>query len=129
MIRIKIFRKWREGQIKFYESKGYVETLWGFRRYAPLSKNRIINTPIQGHAFHLFMDAMLQYVPEMKRRKMKSRMMWEIHDAGVFSIEPNEKEELVELVSDKMCNLDYDFINVPLKVEWEFSKTNWYEIK
>ena len=60
---------------------------------------------------------------------MKSRIMWEIHDAIVFSIEPSEKEELKELATDLMTNMNYYFLNVPLKVEWEFSDTNWYEMK
>jgi DNA polymerase-1 len=125
----KVFKEWKNNQVKFYEENRYVETFWGFRRPAPLSRNRIINTPIQGHAFHLLLDSMIRFIKEMKKRKMKSRVMFEVHDSCIFSIYPPEKEELVELVTDAMCNMKYDFINVPLKVEWEFSDTNWYDIK
>ncbi len=125
-----VFKKWRDKQVKLYEVNGYVKTLWNFRRYAPLSRNRIINTPIQGQAFHLLLDSMLEFVKIMKERKMKSRVMFEVHDSCIFSIEPSEKEELVGLVTDTMCmtSESYSFINVPLKVEWEFG-TNWFNIK
>ena len=46
-------RAWQERYIEEYKKKGYIEMFYGFRRYAPLSRNQLFNTPIQASSFHL----------------------------------------------------------------------------
>ncbi len=43
-------KRWQEKVLKFYNENGYVESLFGRRRHAPLDYNQIINTPIQSLA-------------------------------------------------------------------------------
>jgi DNA polymerase-1 len=125
----KVFKRWKEGRINFYELNGYIPTLFGFRRYAPLNRNMIINSPIQGHAFHLLLYSIIEIENSKEWQKLNSRLMFEVHDALVLSIDPEEKDVVVDFVTDKMCNLKFDFVNVPLEVEWVFStleNPSWY---
>lgn len=51
-------RAWQQTQLDSYEENGYIEGLTGRRRHRPLSKNMILNTPIQGVAADLVLYAM-----------------------------------------------------------------------
>ncbi len=115
--------------------KGYVATLLGRRRYVPdiNSRNRTvrefaertaINMRIQGTAADLIKLAMVRIYDEMKRRKLKSKMILQVHDELVFDVAPDEVENLKEIVLDKMQNALQ--LNVPLVVELGVGK-NWYE--
>ncbi len=115
--------------------KGYVATLLGRRRYVPdiNSKNRTvrefaertaINMRIQGTAADLIKLAMVRIYDEIKRRKLKSKMILQVHDELVFDVAPDEVEILKDIVRDKMQNALQ--LDVPLVVDIGVGK-NWYE--
>jgi DNA polymerase-1 len=117
------------------KAKGYVETLLGRRRYIPeiTSQNRnifeaarrvAINTPIQGTAADLIKKAMVEIDTEIMRRKMRSRMLIQVHDELVFEGPEDESDALMEFVREKMENAIS--FNVPLKVNIS-SGSNWEE--
>jgi len=114
---------------------GYVETLLGRRRYVPdiRSENRnifeqarriAINTPIQGTAADLIKKAMVIIDGELEKRRMRSRMLIQVHDELVFETPEEEKEELGRLVKDKMENAIV--FDVPIRVNVSTGK-NWEE--
>jgi len=114
---------------------GYVETLLGRRRYVPdiRSENRnifeqarriAINTPIQGTAADLIKKAMVIIDGELDKRRMRSRMLIQVHDELVFETPEEEKEELGRLVKEKMENAIV--FDVPIRVNVSTGKS-WEE--
>lgn len=115
--------------------KGYVETLLGRRRYIRdihsanatvrgFAERNAINAPIQGTAADMIKLAMIRIHAEMRQRKLKSRMILQVHDELVFDAHLDELEELKQLVEDGMKNaLPMD---VPVLVEMG-TGNNWLE--
>ncbi len=114
---------------------GYTTTLMNRRRYLPdlTSKNRqvreaaervAINSPIQGSAADLIKVAMIRLSGELKKKKLASKMILQVHDELVFECPQKEKKVMHELVKKQMEGV-YDF-NVPLLVHLGWG-ANWNE--
>ena len=119
-------KKYMDKVITKARSQEYVETLMGRRRYLPEinSKNAVvrsfaernaINAPIQGSAADIIKKAMILIQNEIELRNMKSRMLLQVHDELVFDMHQDEREELKEIVVERMENVIN--IGVPLTVE------------
>ncbi|WP_348663673.1 DNA polymerase I [Chlamydia vaughanii] len=83
-----------------------------------------VNTRIQGSAAELIKLAMLQISDALKKRKLKSRMILQIHDELIFEVPEEEKEEMQTLVRDIMESAM--ILSVPLVVNILIGK-NWEE--
>lgn len=114
---------------------GYVETLFGRRRYIPeinskngtiraLAERNAVNAPIQGTSADIIKLAMIAVDEEMAARGLKSRMVLQIHDELVFDTLPEEVEVLKDIVVSKMENVVK--LSVPLTVECDYGE-NWLE--
>ena len=119
------------------QKKGFSETLFGRKRQVPELKQKekyaqqagrriALNTPIQGTAADLMKKAMIDIWRELKKRKLKSKMILQVHDELVFEIPDEEKDEIEPLVKKKME--DVFSLKVPLKVHLEWG-VNWAEAK
>lgn len=104
-------RAWIDITVKRAKERGYVETLFGRRRYvAELSSGdpttrsygeRIAaNTPIQGSAADLCKLAMLQIAERLRGKR--TRMLLQIHDELVFEAPEDEVDEIVAMVRERM---------------------------
>jgi DNA polymerase-1 len=114
---------------------GYVETMMGRIRRVPeiQSQNRnifeaarrvAINTPIQGTAADLIKKAMVEIDREITQKKLKSRMLIQVHDELVFEVPLDELEILSSIVRERMEHaLTFD---IPLKVNIA-TGNNWEE--
>jgi len=67
---------------------------------------------------------MIDIHKEITKRKLKSKMLLQVHDELVFDMHVSEKDELVNLVIDKMENAIK--LSVPLKVEYGIAD-NWLD--
>lgn len=115
---------------------GYVQTLMGRRRYIPEinSPNRAvkeaaermaINMPVQGTSADIIKIAMVNLYREMQKRKLKSKIILQIHDELLFEVPPEELDLMKTLVADIMpAALKLD---VPLKIDTKIGK-NWAEM-
>lgn len=114
-------KEWQKWLVKFYNKHGYVETLMGFRRHGPLSYNEIINSPIQGTAARLCVNAMNKICDAGIETVMQ------IHDDVTSYIPDDKLEEQIDLIAQIMCDTsDYPWLNVPISVEMTCGY-NWYE--
>ncbi len=123
--------------IKNATNQGYAETLYNRRRYLPeltssvymqreSGKRNAMNAPIQGTAADIIKIAMIDIDTEMKKQKLKSKLLLQIHDELVFDVDKDETKLLEELVIKTMENCIK--LSVPLKVEGVLGK-NLYETK
>ena len=115
--------------------KGYVETLFGRRRYAPdikatnpmvrgLAERNAINAPIQGTAADIIKKAMIDIYKAMQEKHLKSKMILQVHDELLFDVFLPEKETMEHLVQSHMESITV--LNVPLLVSLGWGH-NWME--
>jgi len=117
--------------------QGYVQTLLGRKRIIPEinSPNRIlreaaermaINMPVQGTSADIIKKAMVDIYRIMCERKLKSKMLLQVHDELVFEVPEDEVETMRHLASDLMVNAIK--LSVPLKVDLK-TGNNWGEME
>lgn len=132
--RFPVYRDWKESQYAFYNKHAYVEILSGFICQGMMDKNAVINYPIQGLSFHFLLLSCINLLKEMKKRKMKSKVTFQIHDEIVADVVKEERDDFLELLKKCMIHdlkKHWDFIILPLELEVASSELNgnWYEKK
>lgn len=121
--------------IESAKENGYVETIFGRRRYLPdinshnatvraLSERNAVNAPIQGTAADVIKLAMINVDRAMKEAGVKSRMVLQIHDELLFDVVKGEEDIMKEIVVREMESVVK--LSVPLTVECNIGK-NWLE--
>jgi DNA polymerase-1 len=116
---------------------GYVATLLERRRYLndinasnfnlrSFAERTAMNTPIQGTAADIIKLAMVHMDAALRERKLKSRMLLQVHDELVFEVPQVELELMKTLVPEVMAGALK--LDVPLKADMSFGD-NWYEAK
>jgi DNA polymerase-1 len=129
-------KKYMTDTIQFAQSHGYIETIMKRRRYLRdiNSKNHTvraqaernaINSPIQGSAADMIKMAMIHIHDELKKRKLKTKMLLQVHDELVFDLHKKEKKEVEALVEEKMKNAIPGLL-VPIEVGMG-AGANWLE--
>lgn len=115
--------------------RGYVETLMGRKRYLRdinsknyavrgFAERNAINAPIQGSAADMIKIAMINIAHEIKKEKLRSKMILTVHDELVFDAYPEEMDKLKPMVEHKMKTAMT--LNVPIDVNMGVGK-NWLE--
>ena len=108
-------KKYMDETVEFAREHGYVSTLLGRRRQLRDINSRngmirsgaeriAINTPIQGTAADMIKVAMIHIYQAMNQRKLKSRMILQVHDELVFDVYKPELEDLQAMIEEKMKN-------------------------
>ena len=129
---IKIFM---EEIVKKASEEGFVETLFGRRRYVPelKSNNYVVrqfgtrvamNTPIQGTAADIMKIAMNKVFDGIK--DLDAKVVLQVHDELILEVKEEQKEQAKEILKSSMENAAK--LDVPLKVELSEGKT-WFELK
>lgn len=128
-------------QIAGATERGYVETMFGRRRYLPKlhSKNKrerqnamniAINTPLQGTAAELIKVAMIRLSDELKKGGFEAKLLLQIHDELVLEAPEHEVDKVKQVVKNCMENTLDSFagmkLSVPLVVDVK-TGDNWYE--
>ena len=115
--------------------KEYVETLFGRRRYLKdinshnatvrgFAERNAINAPIQGTAADIIKVAMIRIYKRFKAEDIRSKMILQVHDELNFSVYPEEKELVEDIVIHEMQNALE--LKVPLIADCGFGN-NWLE--
>jgi len=116
---------------------GYVQTLLGRQRYIPEinSSNRqlreaaermAINMPVQGTSADIIKVAMINLYQEMEKRRLKSKMLLQVHDELIFEVPQDEIEEMRQLVPQIMSTALK--LSIPLRVDIK-TGNNWGEME
>jgi DNA polymerase I len=130
-------RNYLDSMVAFAREHGYVQTIFGRRRYIPELRERnfnirafgertAANSPIQGSAADLIKIAMIRIDDALKTRQLQSKMLLQVHDELVFEALPEELEQVQQLVKYEMEHAAE--LSVPLVVDLGVGK-NWLETK
>jgi DNA polymerase-1 len=130
-------QKYMDDTINFARETGYVETLMGRKRWLKdinsanftvrgFAERNAINSPIQGTAADMIKLAMHKVHMAMKRAKMQSRMILQVHDELVFDAVETEVNELRPMILECMQSAMILPNGVPVIAECG-QGTNWLE--
>ena len=119
--------------LRFARENGYVETIFGRRRYVPdvnstngnvrsFAERNAVNAPIQGSAADIMKMAMTGVWRKIAAEGMKSRMVLQIHDEIVMEVPSFEINDMKAVLISEMENVVK--LNVPLTVECNYG-TSW----
>lgn len=130
--RFRVYNKWRRDWYAEYQRTGGFEMKTGFRVAGLLSRNQVINYPVQGSAFHCLLQVLIWLVERM--RGWRSKVIGEVHDSALIDFHPDEFEEVVALcrrLATVSLAKAWDWIIVPLRVEVQRSAIdgNWAEME
>ncbi|MEX1132278.1 MAG: DNA polymerase I [Flavobacteriales bacterium] len=128
-------RSYMDEQIAYASEHGYVKTMLDRRRYLPdiTSANQTvraaaervaINAPMQGTAADIIKLAMVRIHARMKKERLKSRLLLQVHDELVFDVQLEEADVVQSLVRELMEGALK--LEVPLVVDMNMGK-NWLE--
>ena len=128
-------RSFIEDTLTAARENGYVETIFGRRRFVPdvnsrngtvraLAERNAVNAPIQGTSADIIKMAMAGVDRRLSEAGLKSRMVLQIHDELLFDALEEEIDTLKAIVVEEMENVVR--LSVPLTVECDYGR-NWLE--
>jgi DNA polymerase-1 len=119
-------RAYLDATVKEGRDRGFVQTLFGRRRYLPelrsgnpnlrgFAERMATNAPIQGTAADLIKIAMIRMARALDDARLESRMLLQVHDELLFEAPPGEEQRLEALAAEIMEGAMT--LDVPLKVD------------
>ena len=129
-------KKYMEDKKAFANLNGYVETMFGRKRYLAselLSPNfqirefaqrAAINQPLQGSAADLIKMAMIEVDKQLSNQNLKTKMIMQVHDELVFEV-PQEELEIIKTLVKNAMELNQP-LKVPLEVDINYG-SSWKE--
>ena len=128
-------RRYMDESIALAREKGYVETLFHRKRYLPdinshnanvrgYAERNAINAPIQGSAADIIKVAMNKIYERFQAEGIRSKMILQVHDELNFSVFPEEKERVQQIVIEAMENAVH--LRVPLTADCGWGE-NWLQ--
>ena len=124
-----------DDMVKYAKEHGYVQTLMGRKRWLKdiqsanftvrgYAERNAVNSPIQGTAADMIKLAMIKIHHAIKKEKLQSKMILQVHDELVFDALPEEMEILKPLILDNMKTALVLPNDVPVEAELGTGK-NW----
>lgn len=113
-------RKWIDNQFTLYEKYAAVESLTGRRRNEILPGNEVINSPIQGTAAEIVLEAQNALFKRAMAEDINLLPRINIHDDLVFELPDGNDAELqqyINLIGNEIVKPRFPFINLPLMTE------------
>jgi DNA polymerase-1 len=128
--RFRVYAKWKQDWHRQYLKQGWFDLLTGFRIAGVYGRNDVINYPVQGVAFHCLLWSLVRLVKWLKKNRMKTVIVGQIHDSIVADVHPDELDDFLAMAKRVMTGdirKHWGWIIVPLEIEAESSETNWFD--
>ncbi len=128
-------KRYMDESIRVAREKGYIETILHRKRYLPdinshnsvvrgYAERNAINAPIQGSAADIIKIAMIEIYRRFRAESLRSTMILQVHDELNFSVYPEERERVQQIVIEAMENAYA--MQVPLRADFGWG-ANWLE--
>lgn len=130
--RFPVYTKWKNDWYDKYLRKGYFDSFVGFRYAGTFDFNQVVNYAIQGSAFHCLLWSLIELNKRMRKRKMRSRIVGQIHDSIIGDVHESERDDYLQMIK-RITTVElpkvWKWINVPLTIEAEVAPVgaSWYE--
>ena len=126
------YGQWRRDWYDNYKKHGYFDMFTGFRVHGSFNRNSVVNYPVQGSAFHCLLWALIRVNRLLTKHGMKSKIVGQIHDSLIGDVREEELKdylEIVEQVTTVELRKHYDWLIVPLEIEYEIAPPggNWFQ--
>jgi DNA polymerase-1 len=130
-------KKFIQKTIAEVRESGFAPTLFGRKRPIPdmhsrnpnarsFAERTAVNTPLQGTAADLIKLAMIRIDEILRREKLETKMLLQVHDELLFESPPGEAEQVSKMVKREMENVHK--LDVPLIVDVGIGE-NWRDAK
>ena len=130
-------KRYLDTQVEFCKDNGYVKTMMNRRRYIneindrnymvrEFGKRAAMNATIQGSAADLIKIAMVKAAEVLKKEKMESKLILQVHDELIFDVPENEIE-IMKVMIPKLMSEAYK-LKTRLDSSLAIGK-DWYEAK
>lgn len=130
--RFKVYSQWKEEWWNEYLKRGWFQMKTGFVCQGAYRRNQVINFAVQGSAFHWNLWVLIQLNKWLKKWKMRTRLIGQIHDSMVLDVYEGELQDVLakvrQLITVDLPNF-WKWINVPVNAEFSVCDTNWHTKK
>jgi DNA polymerase-1 len=132
--RFKVYNEWKDSHYEQYLKTCAIELLSGFTISGYFERNKVINFPVQGVAFHCLLWSLIRLERLMRKYNMKSLLIGQIHDSIVADVLKKELRDFLDLAHQVMVvdlKKHWKFIITPIEIEAEASPPglSWYHKK
>jgi len=130
--RFSTYNKFRQQLVSDYREVGWFPLATGFICHGVFSKNQVINYPVQGPAFHCLLWSLIQINKWLRKNKMRTKIIGQIHDSIIADVHKNEADDYIEKVREVTTTglqRAWPWVVVPMSVDMERGDLNWYGMK
>jgi DNA polymerase-1 len=132
--RYKVYTQWKNDWWDLYVRRGWLQMYTGFVVQGPYNRKQVINYPIQGTAFHWLLWCVIKINKWLRKNKMRTMIIGQIHDSIIFDAHKDELDAVREYAIKVMTVLlpkHWHHITIPMAVEAECSplEASWHEKK
>jgi DNA polymerase I-like protein with 3'-5' exonuclease and polymerase domains len=132
--RFRGYDQWRTSMYEDYQRRGYTKTQTGFVFDGIASKNEVANLDPQGSAFHCLVWVLIRVIRKLKKYKMKSVLIAEIHDSIPSNSPPKELNDFLDICYETMVvelPKAWRWITAPLGMGVEIAPLgkSWYDLE
>lgn len=121
-------KSFMNNNVELAHKQGYVCSMFGRKRNLDLqttnkqdlafNERAAMNMPLQGTASDIIKLAMINITKEFKKRKLKTKMILQIHDELVFDAPKTELDKVLKLIKDTMENVVKLNVPLPVSISW-----------
>jgi DNA polymerase-1 len=118
------YTKWKKDIVEFYQNYGFIETYFGFRFTGYMDSKQCTNFPIQGTSFHLLLFTLIKIEQFLKKNKLKTKIIGQIHDSVILDLHKNEIVFVLTGINKIVSELSrrFKWLIVPMEIEIEMSR-------
>jgi DNA polymerase I-like protein with 3'-5' exonuclease and polymerase domains len=129
-----VYARWKQEWHAAYQRDGGMQSKMGFTWNIPLKRNEVVSYPIQGDAFMCCLWSLTKLERAMRRLKMRSLILGEVHDSIQVDVHPREADDVLDLFHKVMTEdlvREFDWVQVPIETESDLSPINqsWFDKK
>ena len=130
--KFRIYQDWKDQWWSDYQTRGFFQMLSGFKVSGYINRKQCINWPIQGTSFHALLWCLIRISQLLKKYRMKTKLIGQIHDDAVSDTPDKELNNYIELALDVITvqlPKHWPWIITPMRVEIEVTPVDgsWYQ--